>query len=171
MAYESISVYKLNNSLNKIDNIKETRYENLSGKINTSEWSGKISKNIIKALDKEISEMQKIQKLISKYKVACEYIEEYKDLENSNKSYSNSLASYKKDLSYYNNELGSSKEKMQGFDSLTSDIEKSYTKTKIDYYNNKVSNASSNIADINSKIANTKIRMEKLKEKINNIIG
>ena len=75
MSYEKISVSRLNNALNKLDNIKDPGFAALESKFDQSQWSGKISKNIIKALKKNEEEIKEIQKLIKNYKNISNYID------------------------------------------------------------------------------------------------
>ena len=50
MAYENISTYKLNSSLNKIDNIKYENINNLKSKLTSDQWGSPIRLRIKTAL-------------------------------------------------------------------------------------------------------------------------
>lgn len=171
MAYENINVNTLSKTLDKIDNISSSDYENFVNKLSNSEWSGGIINRIKTATNKEISEIKEIQKKINKYKTACDYIEEYQDLDDDIKRYNNKLDSYEKDRDRYNDKLNSHKRTMRNYSSKEPEINKSYTQSKIDYYSWKLSNANSNISDMNSKLSSAKSKQSTLRTKIDNLIG
>lgn len=171
MAYENINVNKLRSALNKIDDINSSSLESLNNKLSSSEWSGGIVNRIKTATKKDISEIKEIQKKINNYKTACNYMEEYQDLDDDIKSYNSSLSSYRSDLNYYNGKLSNHKRTMRNYDSNTSDISRDYTQGRIDYYNQKVSSMNSKISNVNSKLSNAKSRQATLKTKIDNLIN
>lgn len=171
MAYENINVNNLRRALNKIDNISSSNFENIIDKLSGSEWSGGMVNRIKAATNKDVSEIKEIQKKIKNYKTACDYIEEYQDLDDDIKRYSNSLDSYKDDRNRYNDKLSSYKRTMRNYSSNEPEINKNYTQSRIDSYSWKLSNVNSKISDMNSKISNAKARQSTLKTKIDNLIG
>lgn len=171
MAYENIEINKLKKALNKIDNINSNKLEKINDKINSSEWSSGVENRIKEAIKKEISEIKAIQTKINNYKDACDYIKEYQKLDDDIDGYNNSLSSYRNKLSSYNDKLSDYQTTMKNYDSDTPDVSKAYTQGRIDHYNNKISNAKDNIADINSKMSSAKSNQASLKIKIDNLIN
>lgn len=171
MAYENINVNSLRGALNKIDNISSSNFESFVNKLSNSEWAGGIINRIRTATNKDIQEIKEIQKKIRNYKTACDYIEEYQDLDDDIKRYSNKLESYEKDRDRYNDKLSSYKKTMRNYSSNEPEINKSYTQSRIDNYSWKLSNTNSNISDMNSKLSSAKSKQATLKTKIDNLIG
>ena len=171
MAYENINVNSLRRALNKIDNISSSNYESFVNKLSNSEWAGGIINRIRTATNKEISEIKDIQKQINKYKTACDYIEEYQDLDDDIRRYNNSLDSYERDRDRYNDKLSSYKRTMRNYSSNEPEINKNYTQSRIDNYSWKLSNVNSKISDMNSKLSSAKSRQATLRTKIDNLIG
>lgn len=94
MAYESISTYKLNSSLNKIDNIKYENINELKSKLTSDQWGSPIRLRIKTALQELINEYKVIQKEIENYKVAADYIKEYQKEDDNYKRYTRQADSY-----------------------------------------------------------------------------
>lgn len=115
MAFQNCNVNKLNSALNKIDNISYDKLNSLVNDISFNEWTSPSEKRIITAVNLIIEEYKKIQKKINNYKQACEYIEEYKELESGYDSDRKKVSKYEKklkdcdekDIEYYNNKLDS----------------------------------------------------------------
>lgn len=171
MAYENINVNSLRRALNKIDSINSSNYESFVNKLSNSEWAGGIINRIRTATNKEISEIKEIRKKIKNYKTACDYIEEYQDLDDDIKRYSNSLDSYERDRDRYNDKLSSYRRTMRNYSSNEPEINKNYTQSRIDNYSWKLSNVNSKISDMNSKLSSAKSRQATLRTKIDNLIG
>lgn len=171
MAYENVKVSSLRSSLNKIDNINSSNFNSFVNKLNNSECSGGIINRIKTAVRKDISEIKEIQQKIRNYKIACDYIEEYQELDDDIKRYNNSLDSYKDDRDRYSNKLNSYKQTMRNYSSNEPEITKNYTQNKIDNYSWKLSNVKAKISDMSSKISSAKSRQSILKTKIDNLIG
>ena len=166
MAYESVNVSKLRSSLNKIDDIKSSNFSDVINSIDASKWSGGIVNRIKTALKKDVSEIKEIQKKINNYKTACNYIEEYKDLDDNNK-----LNSYKTNLSNYNKKLNSYRNEMKSYTSDDSSLSRTTTQSKIDYYSDKAYSMNTNISSMNTKIENARSRQKLLINKINNLVN
>ncbi len=171
MAYENINVNSLRRAINQVDNINSNNYDNVVNKLNSSEWSGGIINRIKTAINKNISEIKEIQKKLRNYQTACDYIEEYQDLDDDIRRYNNSLDSYKSDRDRYNSKLNSYKKTMRNYSSKEPEISRNYTQNKIDNYSWKLSNVNSKISDMNSKLSSAKSRQSALKTKIDNLIG
>ena len=81
MAYEKINVNSLRIALNDIDNLNGKKLETLVNKMEISQWSGGAVNRIKTAINKNVSEINEIQKKINKYKTACDKIEIYQRID------------------------------------------------------------------------------------------
>lgn len=139
MAYENVNVYKLDNALNKLDNINADKVKNLISSIQSEQWQSLSRVKIISALNVIISEINAIQKEIKTYKTVASYIEEYKEVENDVDNYDSKLSSYKKKL-----------DRVDEDDSWSKD----YYQDKVDSYESKLSSKRSRLNTIKNKINN-----------------
>ncbi len=142
MAYENVSVAKLQNSLQAIDQVMTNRkeLERISNSLSASNWSGESRKRIKDAIDKTIEEYKKIDKYIERCKEAASYIAEYKEIDNKNKTYQAKVDSK-------NRQIKRAKE-----DDDTSSI-----KNEVQRYKNNISS--------------NNLRKQELKNKIDNLIN
>lgn len=135
MAFQNCNVNKLQNSINKVDNIDYSKLETLMNDLDGNNWYSNSRTRIITAIKEIINEYKNIQKKLGDYKEASYLIEEYQNLEDD---YNN----YRKKANNYKNRLADCDE---------NDIMR-------DYYDNKVSS-------YNSKVSNNKEKMNELKKK------
>lgn len=113
MAFQNCNVNKLNNSLNKLDNISYEKIDTLINEMNSNDWQSNSRTRIIDALNKIKNEYKSIQNKVKNYKQASVYIEEYKELESDYNSDRKKVDKYKdklndcdeNDIAYYNNKI------------------------------------------------------------------
>ena len=86
MAYESVNVNSLANSLNEIDNIKlnAKKLQDLLGQMTYEGWGGNTKPKIKSSINKMSKLCDEINDYISKYKQAANYIREYQELDEQN---------------------------------------------------------------------------------------
>lgn len=101
MAYENISTYKLNNALNKIDNINYENINNLKSKLTSDQWGSPIRSRIKTALQDLISEYKAIQKEIKDYKTAAELIKDYQEANDDYDRYVQKANDYRQKYEQY----------------------------------------------------------------------
>lgn len=113
MAFQNCNVNKLNNSLNKLDNISYEKIDTLINEMNSNDWQSNSRTRIIDALNKIKNEYKTIQNKVKNYKQASVYIEEYQELESDYNSDRKKADKYKdklndcneNDIAYYNNKI------------------------------------------------------------------
>lgn len=95
MAYEEVNVNKLKNSLNSLDDItsSKNKLKKVANSLNSSGWSGNSRVRIKNALDDMNFIYEQIEEYVKKCKMAANYMEQYKELDNQNKQYQNKVSS------------------------------------------------------------------------------
>ncbi len=93
MAYESVNVNSLANSLNEIDNIKlnAKKLQDLLGQMTYEGWGGNTKPKIKSSINKMSKLCDEINDYISKYKQAANYIREYQELDEQNDKYNSKI--------------------------------------------------------------------------------
>lgn len=138
MAFQNCNVNKLQSALNKVDNINYEKIENLIDSLNYNDWESKSNGRIKSALREIVNEYKSIQKKISNYKEASNYIEEYQELENDYNNYRQKVNKYKDKLN----------------DCDKNDLMYNSYNNKLDSYNSKVSNSKARMTELMQKISN-----------------
>lgn len=133
MAFQNCDVNKLENSINKVDNINYDNINDLINSISYNEWQSPSEKRVITALKSLVSEYKEIQSKLDKYRRACTHIEQYKELESELGGYNDKLSSYKSRLKKCDDE-----------DNWTKD----YLDGKVDTYQTKIANNKSKMQEL-----------------------
>lgn len=100
MAYENINVMKLRNALNNLDSIMVNKRDlsKTEGNLNATNWSENSRVMIKNALVEMEDIYEKIKDYIGNCKMATNYIEEYKKLDNENKQYQKRIERIKDEI-------------------------------------------------------------------------
>ncbi len=100
MAYENLNVNKLRGSLNILDNISANKnaLKKVSSSLSASSWSENSRVRVKNAIDDMSDVYEQIEKYISNCKIACNYIEQYKELDVQNKQYQNKVSNNQRQI-------------------------------------------------------------------------
>ena len=141
MAYENIDVNKLKTALSTINNINNSKIDNLVQRMDSEQWQSPVRSRFQTALSNISKQYASLKKDIDTYKEIANYIEKYKHAKSDYDRLNDNV-------NYYNNKLNSLDENSSFYE-----YNKNYFKSKLD----------SNVLARN----NARVSMNEIEKKIN----
>ena len=140
MAYENIDVNKLKTALSTINNINNSKIDNLVQRMDSEQWQSPVRSRLQTALSNISKQYASLKKDIDTYKEIANYIEKYKHAKSDYDSLNDNV-------NYYNNKLNSLDENSSFYE-----YNKNYFKSKLDNNVLARNNAKASMNEIEKKI-------------------